>query len=128
MFCRVNDQGAPTATDVEQTLAGTQAQLAAEIIEFAFLRRVEVVVLRDELGAGINHSRIEPETVKIIRDIVMKRDCAPIALQRVLLAAASREQLPRGASHCCSKVLVGRRSQQCCQLPRYLPITETREH
>src|SRR6266446_598344 len=100
MFCRVNDQGAPTATDVEQTLARTKAQLAAEIIEFAFLRHVKVVVSRDEIGAGINHSRIEPQTVKIIRDIVMKRDRAPIVLQRVLLAADSREQLPRGAAHC----------------------------
>ena len=45
MFCGVNDQGAPTATDVEQMLAGTKAQFAAEIIEFALLRYVEALVL-----------------------------------------------------------------------------------
>ena len=57
----------------------------------------------------------------------MKRDCAPIALQRVLLAADSREQLPRGASHCCSNVLVGQRNQQSCELQLFLPITEMGE-
>jgi len=60
----------------------------------------------------------------------MKRHCAPIALQRVLLAADSREQLPRGArgaAHCRSTVLLGQRNQQSCELQLFLPITEMGE-
>jgi len=44
-FAGVNDQSAPAAANVEQTLAGTKAQFAAEIIEFALLRYVEFLGL-----------------------------------------------------------------------------------
>src|ERR1700734_1023509 len=47
----VNDQATPTATDVEQALAGTQTELSAEIIEFSHLGRVEALVSGCKIGA-----------------------------------------------------------------------------
>ena len=81
MFCRVKDERAPAAADIKQVLTGTEAQFAAEIIKLAFLCRIEVIVWRLEISAGINHAPIEPQLVEVIRYIVVKCDCALITLR-----------------------------------------------
>ena len=80
MLRGVNEQGAPSATDVEQTLPRTQAQFAAEIIEFVFLCCIEIIVWRLKVGAGVDHPSVKPQPVEIVRNIVMKCYRAPIAL------------------------------------------------
>jgi len=57
----------------------------------------------------------------------MKRYRSPIALQRVPLAANSRDQLARSASHCRSTVSLGQSHQQSCEFELVPPITEVRE-
>jgi len=41
-------------------------------MEFPFLRGAEVIVERLEIRTGINHATIEPQAIKVIRNIVMK--------------------------------------------------------
>ena len=81
MFRGVKNERAPTAANVEEALASTQTQFVAEIIEFSFLRRIEVIVRRLEVGTGIYHLPIQPEPIKIIRNVVMEGHCAPITFE-----------------------------------------------
>ena len=66
MFRSMNNEGAPAAADVKKALPRTQAQFAAEIIEFAFLGPIEVILWRLKVCAGIHHAPIKPEAIKII--------------------------------------------------------------
>src|SRR5207237_215502 len=49
---------APTAADVQQALARSQPQLAADQVQFLLLRGVQVVVRRPEIGAGVDHPAV----------------------------------------------------------------------
>src|SRR6266568_2857673 len=127
MFRRVQDERAPAATDIEQALTGTQAQFAADVIKLAFLCRIEVIVWRLEISGGINHVPIKPQSIKIVRNVVVKRYCALIALDRVSFAADSWQQMPRGTSHRRSTVRPGKRNQQPSELQLSFPITNVRQ-
>ena len=81
MFRRVNDEGAPATTNVEQTLAWAQAQFAADVIKLLLLSDIEVVARRVEVRARIQHLAIQPEAIKIIRNIVVERYRAPNTLR-----------------------------------------------
>src|SRR5260370_22584249 len=111
MFCSVDEHSAPAATDVEQTLPRTQAQFAAEIIEFLFLCCIEAIVWRLKVCAGIHHPPIKPEAIKIIRNIVMKCHRTPITLWRMPLAADLRDQFVRGPPNCRPSTVPGQRHQ-----------------
>src|SRR4249920_1503214 len=49
----MNDQGAPTATQVEQAQPRPQAQLAADVIELGILRRAERIIRRLKIGTAV---------------------------------------------------------------------------
>src|SRR6267154_2776218 len=74
MLRRVHYETAPSAAYVEQPFSRLEAQLAADQIELRFLRDIERVVRRAEIGAGINHSLVEPELVETVADVIMKMD------------------------------------------------------
>ncbi len=90
----MQDQSAPAAADIEQILPRLQAQFAAEIIEFALLSGFQGFLGGREIGAGINHALIEPETEKIVGLLVMVTDRLRIALFRMDAPAARRRALP----------------------------------
>src|SRR5512132_2151951 len=96
----VKDERAPTAANIKQMLARLKSELAAQIIELAFLCGAEVLVGRLEVRARIYHSRIKPETIKIIRNIIMKRHRAPVTLKCMSLASNSWQDSHRGTSNC----------------------------
>jgi len=47
----IQHQPAPAAANVEEALAGPEAQLAANVLQLLFLRCVQIVVGRLEVGA-----------------------------------------------------------------------------
>src|SRR5258708_10568784 len=83
----IDRQASPTAADIQQTLTGAQAQLAANILELAFLGCVYIVARRGEVGAGVDHARIQPAGIKIIGAVVVIGDGLSISLFRVALTA-----------------------------------------
>ena len=86
----VDEQPAPAAPDVEQPLAGTQPQLAADEVELPLLRRVEVLVGRGEVGAGVDHAPVEVEREEVVREVVVVRDGLAVAFERELPPAEAR--------------------------------------
>src|SRR5581483_5194415 len=61
MLSRVADERTPAAADVEERLAGFQPQLAADHVELIALGLGDVVMPFAEIGAAIDHLRIEKE-------------------------------------------------------------------
>src|SRR5436189_275919 len=96
----MNNERAPATANVEQSLARAQPQFTTDVIELLFLRGTEITVRRLEIRARVNHAPIQPEPVKIIRNVIMKCDHATIAFQRMLFVANSRQQLSRSALDC----------------------------
>jgi hypothetical protein len=92
----VHHQPAPAAADVQQPLAGLQAQLAADVVQLALLRGVQVVVGRLEVGARIDHAPVEPQRVEVVRDVVMVGDGRAVALDRMALARQPRRAATAG--------------------------------
>src|SRR5207247_2389477 len=70
----VHRQSAPAATNIEQTIAWLEPQLAANVIELVSLGGHEVVRLLSIVCTGVAHTRVEPERVEIVPEIVMKAD------------------------------------------------------
>jgi len=67
---RVMGESAPATTDVQQALARTQLQLAADQFEFVSLRVGQIVGVRP-IGAGITHRGVEHGLEDIVADVVM---------------------------------------------------------
>src|SRR5260221_10316282 len=79
----IDRQASPTAADIQQTLTGAQTQLATNILELTFLGCVYIVTRRGEVGAGVDHARIQPEGIKIVGAVVVIGDGLSISLLRV---------------------------------------------
>src|SRR5258708_8418824 len=90
----IDGQASPTAADIQQTLTGAQAQLAANILELAFLGGVYIVTRRGEVGAGVDHARIQPEGIKIVGAVVVIGNGLPISLFRVPFTPQFFPRLP----------------------------------
>ena len=71
---RMAEQRAPAAADVEEALAGLQAQLAADHVELVVLGGGEVVRPVAIIGAGVDHLGVEEERVELVRQVVVERD------------------------------------------------------
>ena len=78
------------ASDVEKTLTGLEAKLAADQIELGLLRRIERISRRAEIGARVNHSLIEPQLIEVVADIVVVMDRG-----RIAHGSVARTELPR---------------------------------
>lgn len=57
----VQRQPVPAATDFQQPFPWLQAQLAANVFQLAYLRRVQVVRSVVEVGAGILQVAVQPQ-------------------------------------------------------------------
>src|SRR5580692_12101050 len=95
------DEGAPAAADVEQGFSGLEPQFAADHIELVGLRCRKIVVPVFEIGAGVDHLRIEKEFVKSIGEVVVIMDVLLVARLGAVdarLFAADTFQRPRAAA------------------------------
>src|SRR4026209_2173024 len=78
---RVDHESSPSASDVEESHAGLEPELAADVVELCNLRSLEIVVVVTEVGTRVDHSRVEPQLVKVVADVV-------VVLNRVLVAVS----------------------------------------
>lgn len=67
-------QAAPATADIQQLLARLQAQLATQVAKLGQLRGGEVFPAGFEIGAGIDHFRIQPEPVEVVGQVVVVMD------------------------------------------------------
>jgi hypothetical protein len=67
-------QRTPAAADVEQPLAGTQPELATDVLQLVPLSLIQRFVGTREIGAGVHALLIEPQTIELVGDVVMERD------------------------------------------------------
>ncbi len=76
----VAQQRAPAAADVEEQLPRLQPQLAADDVELVPLRLLQRVGPVAEIGAGIDHLRVEEELVEFVAGIVVELDEIPVPI------------------------------------------------
>ena len=74
----VEDEPAPAAADVEETLPGRQAELAADVVELRDLRVVERLRVVPEVRARVHHALVEPHAVERVADVVVVRDVGAV--------------------------------------------------
>ena len=88
MLRGVDQQRAPAAADVEQPLAGLEAQLGADQLELALLRGFQRLAGVGEVRARVDHARAEEKPVEVVRDVVVVLDRGLVARERVQPALA----------------------------------------
>jgi len=71
---RVSQQRAPSAADVQETFAGLNVELPADVVQLGELGFFEGHLRRAEIGAGVDHARVQEQAVKIVRAVVVKPD------------------------------------------------------
>jgi len=69
-------QRPPSAADIQESLPRLDVQFAKDVIELVQLRLVERFVLNAEIGAGVNHPRVQKLPVKLVRHVVVKLQVA----------------------------------------------------
>src|ERR1700681_2066232 len=69
---RIDHQGPPSATDVEEFLVRLQRELSADMLELRLLGGVETNLGIFEICAGIHHGMIQPQRIKFVRNIIVK--------------------------------------------------------
>ena len=80
---RVDRQPAPAATDVEKPVAGSQAQLAADVVELLRLSGIDVLGAGTEVRARVDHPGIQPQLVERVGHIIMAMNRLASHLARV---------------------------------------------
>ncbi len=66
----------PAAADVQEPLAGSEAQLAADVVELLHLGRVEGIAVVAEVRARIDHPLVQPQSVERVGHVVVVGDVA----------------------------------------------------
>ena len=89
---RAQHQRPPATADVQQALAGLQPDLAQDVVDLLLLRLRQGLVAVLEIGAGIDHGRVQPLRVERVGDVVVVPDGLAVARSRVAEAAADAAQ------------------------------------
>ena len=71
LFCRLNQQKAPSAPYIKQGHPFLQIQFFQNIIYFVFLSLIKRILLIQKIAARIAHSLVQPELIKVISDVIM---------------------------------------------------------
>ena len=69
-----DDQCAPAAADVEQPFVWLQPDLVENVVDLLDLRLLQRVGRRTEIGARVDHVRVEPQPVEVVGQVVVVRD------------------------------------------------------
>ncbi len=67
----IDRKASPTAADIEQAFAWYQTKFAADVIQFNLLRLVDIFLARREISAGIDQAPVEPQCIKVVRNVIM---------------------------------------------------------
>jgi len=100
----VENQSSPAATYVEKTISGTEAQFSTDVVELGDLRGVEAGGGRREVSTGVDHARVKPKRVKVIREIVVVGDGTAVAIARVQRAPETGVALRVSRGRRCRKL------------------------
>ena len=90
----VQRERAPAAADVEHAVAGLQRELGADELELGLLRLLERRRAARPDRARVRHRLVEEEREEVVRDVVVVRDGALVARDR--MPPALRAQLDGG--------------------------------
>ena len=74
---RVDRQAAPARADLQQVVAGTEAQPPADALQLLQLRLLQARALAREVGAGIDHPLVEEGGEEVVAEVVVGGDVAP---------------------------------------------------
>src|SRR5580658_621460 len=96
----MNRQRSPAAARFNHSLSRPKLNFAADVVQLCLLRFFERSVGRREVRARINQSGIEPELVKIVRQIIVMMDVARRAFPRIGLPPVL-PAFPRSAVQAC---------------------------
>ena len=87
----VDGETAPAGADLQQVVAGGEAQPVADPVELAHRGGLQIVVPGLEDGAGVGHGRVEEELKEAVPEVVMGVDVAAVGgACRALRAGPSR--------------------------------------
>ncbi|MNE25139.1 hypothetical protein D3C80_1184600 [compost metagenome] len=64
----------PTTANVQQVVAGIQAQLATQVVELVLLRLIERVIRLAKVSARIGHVLVQPQPVERVGNIIVVGD------------------------------------------------------
>ena len=92
MFRCPEQERAPAGIDVEETLSVVQPELFADLVELRLLCRGEGHGEVGEVSAGVNASRVKPQCVEVVGNVVVLLDL------HVILHATVMGALPDIAS------------------------------
>ncbi len=76
---RVKDERAPAAPNIKQSVATSETEFSAEIVEFLYLRGIEVFG-GGKIGAGVDHLSIQPGGVELRGMIVVIGDSLSVSV------------------------------------------------
>jgi len=71
IFRRVHAKTTPPAADFQNVIAVFQFQLAAKLIVFRRLRRLQILIFRLKISGRIRHAGVEKKFKEIVAEIVM---------------------------------------------------------
>jgi hypothetical protein len=89
----VQRERAPAAADVEDALAGLQVELRADEVELGPLRLLERRRAAREDRARVRHRLVQEEREVLVGEVVVVRDRALVAQDRVALALRAQLHL-----------------------------------
>ncbi len=75
----MNNQAAPPAPNIHEPLAGCQAKSSADSVHLLQLCCIEIIFCIPEISARVHHVPIEPQSIKLIGDIVVILHCFLVA-------------------------------------------------
>gem|GEM_PF-2828945 len=74
MFCRMDDQRAPSAIDVQEAVPRPELELAAYVVELGLLGLLQIVAKLLEVGALVHHGLVQPQGVELVGYVIVKLD------------------------------------------------------
>lgn len=89
-------QGAPAAADVQQAVPRPHLDLGQDVVDLLELRGFQAFIAILEIGAGVDHARVQPALVEGVGHVVVVLDGFPVALLRVLELPHDARQPPLG--------------------------------
>ena len=83
VFGRPQQQRAPAGTDVQETLAGAQHQLPADVLQLGLLGLGQRQIFLAEVGTRIDALRIQPQGIEVVGHVVVELHLARIGFGAV---------------------------------------------
>ena len=75
--CHVSRQPTPAAAGFDDPVARAQLQLATDMIHLGLLRRFNTHAFLGKIGTGVLHLFIQPQSIKVVANIVVMVDVFP---------------------------------------------------